>query len=161
MASWNIKSAVRREEREEREKKEEVRGLIASLPLRYRQHHVMYTWGGSVPGQHTQDDWRLDDPDNTNQSRREKENQSRRTSSKNPKKKRRFFQGSVTMVTNLNEDDDVRNKSSKSAANHINQIRSSANSANSEHHNLGNRVRPLHHQQEDTAESHKVDSTLL
>ena len=165
MASWNIKSDVRparRSRQEEEEEKEEVRGLIASLPLRYRRHHVMYTWGGSTPGQdsqdsqHHQDDWRLEVPDNINKSSREKENKPRR-SNKDPKKKmkRRFFPGSVTMLTNLTEDEDVRNKSSKNAANHINQIRPSANSANSEHHNLGNRVRRLHYQQEDTTESHK------
>ena len=49
MASWNIKSEVRpggrRTRREEQEEKEGVRGLIASLPLRYRRHHVMFTWG--------------------------------------------------------------------------------------------------------------------
>ena len=45
MASWNIKSAVRR--REEQGAEEEVRGLIASLPLRYRRHHVMFSWGST------------------------------------------------------------------------------------------------------------------
>ena len=49
------KEQVDEKEREEKEEKEEVRGLIASLPLRYRRHHVMYTWGGSTPGQDSQD----------------------------------------------------------------------------------------------------------
>ena len=153
MASWNIKSAVRR--REERGAEEEVRGLIASLPLRYRRHHVMFSWGSTQHSQHQQEDWRLEEEeeeDHTSQLRSEKENQPRRSNKSHKKKmKRRFFQGSLT---NLNEDEDVRNKSIKSAANHINQIILSANYAN-RHHNLGNRVRPLNHQQEDRSESHK------
>ena len=155
MASWNIKSEVRpagrsRRTEEKEEKEKEVRGLIASLPLRYRRHHVMFTWGQDTTPQDTtphQDDWKMEEPDNTSRYRREKENQPRR-SNKNPNKKmkRRFFQGSLT---NLTEDGDVRNKSIKSAANHINQIRPSANS---EHDNLCQRVRP---QPEDPDESHK------
>ena len=155
MASWNIKSAVRR--REERGAEEEVRGLIASLPLRYRRHHVMFSWGSTEHSQHQQEDWRLEEEeeeeDHTSQLRSEKENQPRRSNKSHKKKmKRRFFQGSLT---NLNEDEDVRNKSIKSAANHINQIIPSANYANRQHHNLGNRVRPQHYHEEDSVQSHR------
>ena len=66
--------------------------------------------------------------------------------------KRRFFQGSLA---NLNEDAEARKKSIKSAANHINQITQSGTSANNQHHNLGNRVRPQHYHEEDSVQSHR------
>ena len=130
MASWNIKSHLTRRSRQEQE---EVRGLIASLPLRYRQHHVMYTWGATPESQDGKDDWDLDPPQQQRTSAKENKY---KTSKEKPKKKRRFLKGSLS---NVNDDEDVvRKKNHKCDAKNINQIRTNANG---DYHHFGKHVR--------------------
>ena len=114
MASWNIKShlSLKRDKEKERE---EVLCLKASLPLRYRLDHVMYTWGGDTRAQ--QEDWRVESPGDT-------ENRQTKTPNRNIKKKRRFFKGSLSHISE--NEDDFPKKDCDDGAKTLNQIKASA-----------------------------------